>query len=483
LAEKAGLSHSVLASEEKRVDDLPFNPQQKYRASLISFNKDKKQIYFIGAPEIILKSSTKVLKLKTEKQITSLDKSEIEKQIDSLSVNAMRIIALAYKDVDSKTNDISDNCLEGLVYVGIVGIIDPPREEVNEAIEKAQQAGIRVIIVTGDHRNTAFAIAKKIGLKIKENRGYPDVLTEEELLKMDDKKFFDAVKNVNIFARLTPHMKLRIADCLQKEGNVIAMTGDGVNDAPALKKADIGIAMGVIGTDVARESAKIVLADDNFATIINAIEEGRIVFANTKQTSFFLITTNFAEQLTLIASLVGGLPLPLSATQILWLNLVSDTGPGLGLAVEPGHDKISENRPKNPKEDIITKEVLPFSIFISVCMVVLSIGVFLYHVKYSLEKARAATFIAMSMTQFFNSLNMRSLKKSVFSIGLFSNKYFNWFLLGSFILMVAVIYVPFIAGLFGFDYIDIWEFLILCVLSSSVLWAGEIYKMIRKKGN
>jgi len=478
LAEKAGLKKEVIEAKEERIEDLPFNQILKCRASLSSLTKEKKkQVYVIGAPEIILKESTYILKLNTEKKLTHQEKNLISKQITYLTSKAMRVLAIAYKNVHPTKNNLSDNDINNLTYVGLVGMIDPPRPEVEEAIEKAHKAGIRVIMVTGDHKNTARAIAKEIRLIKTDSE---KVLTEEELSALSPQEFEETLKTVNVFTRLSPHMKFKIASTLQKHGNIIAMTGDGVNDAPALKKSDIGIAMGIMGTDVARESAEIVLTDDNFASIINAVEEGRMVFTNTKQTSFFLITTNFATDLTIISTLLMGFPIPLLPTQILWLNLVTDTCPAIGLAAEPTQNSIHEEKPKNPKENILTKEIIPFLFLMTLIMSVLTALIFFYFIE-ELTKARTAAFVVITLTQLFNSFNMRSLNKSLFKVGIFTNKYLITLLIISFLLLLLVVYIPLLQNLFEFTTLTILEFIILLALSSLVLWTGEAYKLLRKK--
>ncbi|GAI03745.1 unnamed protein product, partial [marine sediment metagenome] len=254
---------------------------------------------------------------KGEKKITQEEKQEILAGIQGLAKKAMRVLGLAYKITPVSTDNLTEDLVNGLVLVGVVGMLDPPRPQVKEAIAKARKAGIRVIMKTGDHKDTAVAVAKEIGMIGEKTKSKcPEVLTEQELLKLSEEEFEEIIKHISIFARLTPGMKLRIVETLQKQGHIVAMTGDGVNDAPALKRADIGIAMGIIGTDVARESSAIVLADDNFSSIMNAIEEGRTVFTNTRQTSSFLITTNFAESISIITTMLLGLPLPLLPTQL-----------------------------------------------------------------------------------------------------------------------------------------------------------------------
>ena len=274
-------------------------------------------------------------------------------------------------------------------------------------------------------------------------------------------------------------MKARIVRELQEQGEIVAMTGDGVNDAPALKKADIGVSMGIIGTDVARESSEIVLVDDNFSSIVNAIEEGRIVFQNVRQTSFFHVTTSVAEDVTIISSLAMGFPLPMLAIQVLYLNLVTDTFTGIGLAMEPGHHDVLNQPPRNKKERILNKELIPFLILMAGLMTLGTIPLFKHFLPQGLDKARTVAFTAMSMFQLFNVFNMRSLKKSLFKIGVFSNKWVTMALAGSFLAMLGVIYIPGISNVFSFVPLTIAELGIIILITSSVFVLGEIYKFVR----
>ena len=305
------------------------------------------------------------------------------------------------------------------------------------------------------------------------------VLTGEELEKMTDDELSKAVKEVNLFARVTPQMKLKLVKTLQEQGEIVAMTGDGVNDAPALKQADIGISMGMIGTDVAREASGLVLADDNFATIVNAVEEGRIVFQNVRQTSFYLVTTNVAEAVTLIAALSMKFPLPMLPIQILYLNLITDTFNGLAIAVEPGHHQVINQPPKDRKEMILNKELIPFLILMAGLMVLGTLPLFWYFLPQGIDKARTVAFVSMSMFQFFNLFNMRSLHHSVFKIGFFSNKYVLWALGVSFALLLAIIYLPVISTIFQFVPLTALEFLVISLIASSILVLGEVYKKVR----
>lgn len=475
LAKKAGLSKEEM--KEKIVDDFPFSSRLKFRASLVELPFKKKELYVAGAFEKILENSSYVLKPNIKTALSESDKKEFLRQAEELARKGMRVLALACRDVPESVYSVSEDLAKDLVFVGLVGMKDPPRPEIKQAIQKAKKAGIRVIMKTGDHKETALAIAKEIGLVT----GKAEALTEEELEKMSKKDFEDAAKRVNVFARVTPKMKLKIIRTLQENGEIVAMTGDGVNDAPALKKADVGIAMGIIGTDVAREASEIVLADDNFASIVNAIEEGRIVFQNIRQTSFYLITTNVAEDFTIIYSLILALPLPMIPIQLLYLNLVTDTFTGVALASEPGHNDVLNHPPKNKKEKILNRELISFMLLMAGFMILGTIPLFAYFLPQGIEKARTVAFVSMSIFQLFNLLNMRSLEKSLFKIGFFSNKWITYSLAASFLLMLGVVYTPGLQNIFRFVPLKLFEFLFIILVASSIFIAGELYKRLRFK--
>lgn len=474
LARKGGIQPEHF--KQYKLDDLPFDSNIKLRASLIK-EEDHQELFVIGAPEKLLERSISVLTPSGESKLNEEEIEQIQHKISEWSNHAMRVIAIAYKKQTEEK--INEETIDDLVFVGIAGMIDPPRPDSKEAVEKCKQAGIRVIMVTGDHVNTAVAIAKASG--IIEDRGGSEViaLTEQQLLLLDENEFDEAIRNVSVFARLTPKMKLKIASHLQAMGHLIAMTGDGVNDAPALKQADVGISMGIMGTDVARASSDVVLADDNFATVVNAIEEGRIVFTNSRQTSFFLVTTNIAESVTLLISIAMGLPLPLTATQILWLNLVTDGVTDMALATEPKHGEIMKTNPMRKNENILNKKIFPFLFINVVLMSGLSLAVFFYYIDENIEKARTGVFIIMAFTQLFNVFNLRSISKSVFAIGPFSNKYINLAIGISVLLLVLVTEVPSLAVVFHFQSLQFIDFTVLFLLSSLVLWGGELYKFFQ----
>jgi Ca2+-transporting ATPase len=471
LAEKAGLKKRILLEESPLLDELPFNEERKYRAVLIGGNK--KRIYAVGAFEKLVGLS----------DLTSEEQAKILYRAENLAAEGMRILAIAYKEADGKNVKLSESRIKGMKLAGVVGMIDPPRAGVKEAIFKAKKAGLRVIMKTGDHKNTAVAIAKEVGLVPEDADPDKVALTEDgllELLKFGEEQFEEAVRTTPIFARVTPGMKLKIVETLQKQGEIVAMTGDGVNDAPALKRADIGIAMGVIGTDVARETSNMVLADDNFATIVNAIEEGRIVFKNVRQTSFYLITTNVAEDAAIITTLLLAMPLPLLPIHVLWLNLISDGIPTVGLALEQGGGRELEELPRKAGERILSKEVIPYLLFLAVLMVAGTVAMFSFYLPQGIEKARTVAFTVMAFFQLWNVFNMRSLKESVFKLGIFSNKFVVFSLLIATVVQIAVIHVPFLAAAFRFEPLGIIEWLFIIFVTSSALWLGELYKFFKK---
>lgn len=479
LAAKAGIKFKP-KDELKKIDDLPFNSKLKMRASLLKIAGEK-YLYVIGAPERILAASRSINIQNQEVKLDDLRREEIKDVMENWSSDAMRVIGLAYKKMPASVEKIDEAAVNDLVFSGLTGMIDPPRPNTKEAVLQCKTAGVRVIMATGDHINTAIAIAKAVGIIDENDTDELIALTEQQLLQLDEKEFDEVIKKVAVFARLTPKVKLQIAERLQAMGELVAMTGDGVNDAPALKKADIGVAMGIMGTDVARESSQVVLADDNFATIVNAIEEGRIVFSNARKTSFFLVTTNFAEITTLISLVAMGLPMALTATQILWLNLVTDGVCDKALATERGHKDLLKEKPIRQDEKILNASILPFLLMMAGIMTLLSLGVYFWFIDQGIEKARTTVFIVMAFSQLFNMYNMRSLKKSVFEIGFFSNKYVNLAIFLSIIIQVVIIEVSFFQNIFSFEFISIVEFLILIALSSFVLWTGELYKYLQFK--
>ncbi len=475
LADCSTKSTSYYQQSIHQIDDMPFNQLNRWRATLVEYQEAKdQQIFVVGSPETVLAQTTQVLLPDHQTHPIDHDRYQtIQDQIEQLSQKGMRVLALTYKKVQNSSKVENEQITE-LVFVGLVGLIDPPRVESKDAIATAHKAGIRVVMATGDHPVTARAIGKQLEL-IEEND--PDcVMTEAEFSQLSDKEVKERLEKVRIFARMTPAAKLRLATIYQDSGHVIAMTGDGVNDAPALKQADIGISMGKNGTDVAREASDIVLADDNFASIVAAIEEGRTQFRNVRRTSFFYVTNNLAETLSMVIFLIIGLPIPLLPKQILWLNLVAAGVTDFALATEKSHDDVLTSKPKSKDEPILNKYLIPY-LFISVVMIMtLSVIFFITYLPQGVEKARTIVFIILSLSQVYNVFNMRSLKRSVFSMGLFTSKNINIAVLVSLTLMLSALYIPFLKSIFNFAHVTLLDLLICMAAPSAIFGFSEIYK-------
>lgn len=479
LAAQVGLYHSKKECLPKKMDDMPFVQHLRLRACLAQQDMKNTRLFVVGAPESVLERTTSVYSEKGDLSWNSDTKETVTDQIKGMTSQGMRVLALAYKEVPPGNDNIELNQLTDLTYVGALGLIDPPRPEVREAIKTARQAGIRVVMTTGDHPLTAKAIALEVGLI---NETATSVLTEKEVSEMSDFQLLKAMETTSVFARLSPNSKLRIAQLFQSRGHVVAMTGDGVNDAPALKQADVGISMGQVGTDVAREASDIVLADDNFASIINAVREGRTQFGNVRRTSSFLIITNVAESAALLLTLLLGFPLPLLPLQILWLNVITGGVTDFALATEPSHDNVMKVAPRDPKENIITPTLLPLFLSIVVAMVILVLGVFVFFLSEGETKARTAAFAVLSVTQLLNMINLRALHHSVLKIGLFSNATVNYVFVISFALMLLVLYVPFLQNLFNFAPLSLAELSSIIAASVILFLGAELIKQFYPAG-
>lgn len=478
LGRKAGFDKEEMENSEKVLDDLPFSSELKFRASLVDIVKQKKkQVYAVGAFESIMERSSHFLKsgkgMKLDKNISK----DLLKKAEAIAKKGKRVLALAYRDVPQGLERVSEENVKGMIIVGFVGMQDPPRKKVKEAIMKARRAGIRVIMKTGDNKETALAIAKEIGLAGKDEK----VLTEEELESMNSSQFRHAVKNINIFARVTPKMKLRIVQALQEQGEVVAMTGDGVNDAPALKRADVGVAMGKTGTDVARESSEMILMNDDFASIVSAIEHGRVVFQNIRKTSFFLVSTGTAEDLTVVSSMALSFPLILLPVHFLYLNLVTTGFTSVSLAMEPEDEDVLAFKPRNRKEGILNKKLIIPMIITGVLMAVGTLLMFHVSISQGLEKARTMAFATMSMFELFQVYNMRSIEESLFKIGPFKNKWVNFGVLASIGLMAVAFYVPFIANVIGFAPLSFVEILEVAGIAFTIIPISEGFKFLRRR--
>lgn len=483
LAEKSGIKKKEFYENVEVLDDLPFNTDRKFRATLIKNADGKKEILVVGAPEKILDISAKTYDGEDTRELNDDLRDKITQKNEEWAEEALRVLALAHLPVDDSREELEEEDVKDIIWTGIVGMIDPEREGVKESIADCKRAGIRVIMVTGDHKKTAAAIASNVGIIDEEDKEKAEssALSEKDVEDLSDEEFAKKVESTAVFARVSPKTKLRIVECLQDKGELIAMTGDGVNDSLALKKADVGIAMGQRGTDVAKDASEIVLSDDNFTSIVNAIREGRIIFKNIKNTSYFLLTTNFASATTITVTLLIGLPFPLTAVQILWVNLVTDGILDVARSTEPGHGNIMDKKPIKKNERILKWEVAPFMLIMVVMMLGLTLLTFNHYLQDGIEMARTGAFLMIAMTQVFNVFNMRDLKQSVFTIGLTSNKWLNRAFIASLLLQFGAVNLPFMQDLFNFRTISMVEFLVITAMASSVLWAGELYKLIKNK--
>jgi Ca2+-transporting ATPase len=399
--------------------------------------------------------------------------------------DALRVLGLAYKMVDA--------CLEqkeieqGMVFLGLVGMIDPPREEVKAAIKKCDYAGIRSVMITGDHKNTAMAIARELGL-LKKGLAFSGA----EVDQMSQQQLEGLVEQIEVYARVSPTHKLRVVEALIKKGHVVAMTGDGVNDAPALKKADIGIAMGITGTDVTKEAANMVLTDDNFASIVAAVEEGRGIFGNIKKYLVYLLSCNLGEILLMATAILLG-PLfgleagmiPLIAVQILYVNLATDGLPAIALSVDPPEPDIMRRKPRSRKETIFNSSVIGYLLLAGIWTAAVSLGVFVWAINSGKELAEAQSFcfITLILVQFFNALACRSLEQSLFKIGLFKNKWLLLAIVWECVLLVLIIYLSPLEKAFNTFALSLTEWGVAIGLASTVFWIAEIYKLVRRRFN
>ena len=435
---ETGKNKNILYQEMPRINEIPFDSNRKMMTTIHKIG-NKYRIITKGAPDVLLERCSK------EIGNNMFSKIRIQNQNLEMAKKALRVIAIAYKDVDVLPNRIDTWAIENdLTFVGLLGMIDPPREGVKEAVKTCKKAGIKTVMITGDHIATATAIARELNILGKDDKA----MTGQELEKMSQKQLEENIKDYSVFARVTPEHKVRIVKAWQKRGAVVAMTGDGVNDSPALKNADIGIAMGKNGTDVAKNAADMILADDNFVTIVEAVKQGRNIYANIKKAIHFLIATNIGEIVTIFVGLLLGLKSPLLAIQLLWVNLVTDSLPAIALGLEPAEKDIMNKQPVNSRKSIFADGLWNKIIVEGIMIGMLTLLAFSIGNKYfGLEVGRTMAFISIGILELVHSFNVKS-EKSIFKTGLFENK----FLVGSFVLgifvQVIVVLIPQLAEVF-----------------------------------
>jgi magnesium-transporting ATPase (P-type) len=446
-----------------------------------------------GAPDVLLTHCTRVREGMDVVPLDDNHRRRILADVEALTDDALRTLAVAYRPLEAGEDPEGDALERDLIFVGTAGIIDPPREEAAVAIREAHRAGIRVIMITGDHPRTASRIAADLGIV---ERG-AKALSGPELDRLDAAGFTQAVREVSVYARVAPQHKLKIVDALQADGHIVAMTGDGVNDAPALKSADIGVAMGITGTEVTKEAAKMILADDNFATIVAAVREGRVIFTDIRKFLRYLLSSNMGEVLTVffgvvLAGVIGltgngeGLVLPLLATQILWINLVTDSGPALAMGVDPPTTDVMARKPRRPTDRVIDGRMWTGVVAVGAVMAavtLLTIDLYLpgglLEGDRSLEEARTAGFTVLVLAQLFNCFNARSEQGSAFRY-LFVNPWLWGSVCLALLLQIAVIHVGILNVAFGTVPLDAQQWLTCAAMASVVLWAGELRKLLAR---
>ncbi|NLY67312.1 MAG: calcium-translocating P-type ATPase, SERCA-type [Tissierellia bacterium] len=462
-----------------RIEEIPFESERKMMTTfhknyipgeIVSFTK--------GAPDIVI-DRCKYIRINGEIKLLNDElKRKILEVNNSFAKDALRVLALAYREFNSLPKDLSSNNIENdMIFVGLVGMIDPPRPEAKDAILKCKEAGIKTIMITGDYKETAFAISKELGIANSMN----EVITGQELDEISDIQLKEVVKNTTVYARVTPEHKLRIVSALKANGEIVAMTGDGVNDSMALKKADIGISMGITGTDVAKNTAEVILTDDNFASIAAAVEEGRIIFSNIRKFVFFLLSCNIGEILIVFVSILYNLPVPLIPIQLLWLNLVTDSFPALALGMEKGEDDIMKLKPKAPDSPIIDGYMMVDIIIQSIAIGLTSLLAYAWALKAfpdSLIKARTITFATLITAELLRAYSSRSERHLLFEIGFLSNPTMIYATTLSFLLLLAVIYVPILQQVFHTVTLGFIDWGIVLTFAFFPLLISELYKAL-----
>lgn len=496
-AREAGFAKTEMEAIYPRMAEIPFDSERKcmttvhrvvekqgvFKRSQIFWGIDGSKAvatnylsFTKGAIEVLVERADNIL---TSEGIKPLDKEELLRISEKMAVEGLRVLGVAMRTLDSLPEVITpENIEKGLNIIGLIGMMDPPRQEVKEAVNLCKGAGIRPVMITGDHPLTARVIAKRIG--IIESEEDEQVITGKELDALSFEDFEKRVEHIRVYARVAPEQKLKIVKALQERGQFVAMTGDGVNDAPSLKRADIGIAMGITGTDVAKESAHMILLDDNFATIIKAVKEGRRIYDNIRKFIKYLLTTNSGEIWTLFLAPFVGLPIPLLPIHILWINLMTDGFPALALSLEPEEKDVMKRPPRNPKESIFAHGLGLHAVWVGLLMAGIVLGLQAWAIKTG-SHWQTMVFTALCLTQLGHVLAIRSERESLFKIGLMSNKWLLGAVLFSFLAQMATIYVPFLNPVFKTEPLTLKELLITLILSSIVFVAVEMEKFLKRK--
>ncbi|MFP7298179.1 cation-translocating P-type ATPase [Neobacillus niacini] len=488
-ARKLGFDKQNLDQSYQRVFEIPFDSERKMMTT-VHKQSDTYYVMVKGALESILPLTSYVYNTGNKIPFTNKENHHINAQVNAMSNEALRVLAIAYKEIPPPTEFIKEELESNLVLLGLTGMIDPPREEVKQSIEQCKDAGIRTVMITGDHQKTAFAIAKELGIASNEK----ETMSGYELNTLSEQELKDKVKNTSVFARVSPEHKVKIVKALRASGDIVSMTGDGVNDAPSLQQADVGVAMGRSGTDVAKGAADIVLTDDNFSTIEAAVEEGRNIYQNIKKSILFLLSCNLGEIAVLFIAILLGWPAPLTAVHILWVNLITDTLPAISLGLDPDDHDVMKEKPRPIKESIFAHGSGMFTILNGIIIGSLTLFAFIAGLmiytpadsiftidfddipKDALMHAQTMAFITLSISQLFHSLNLRNTNKSIVQVGLFSNKYLAGSILLGIFIQAALVNIPVLNGIFEINVLTLKEWLFILTLSFVPVILNELYK-------
>lgn len=480
---QAGFTKKEIDDKLPIVDEVPFDPVYKYSATLRDFSENEYVLYVLGAPELLLEMSGRI-ELDGQQEGLSKERSEeLKKKYEEMTSKGMRVLATAYKVIEKSSLKNSENPeekrksieehLKDVVFVGFISLRDPLRPEVKEAIRVCKGAGMKPIIITGDHRLTAKAVAEEIGLQVSDK----NILEGKELNEMSDDEFKERVMDIQVYARVEPAQKLRIVKALQERGEVVAMTGDGINDAPALKQADIGVALGS-GTDVAKEVSDLVLLDDNFSVIVAAVEEGRGIIDNIRKVITYLLSDSFTEVVLVGGSILAGLPLPISAAQILWVNLIEDGLPNIALAFEPKEKDLMEQKPEKHKTPLLTKEMVTIVFIIGLVTDIALFGIFwwLWIADHHIDHVRTMVFVALSIDSLFYVFSCKSLRHNLWHTDLFSNRYLVAAWVVGMLMLVLAVYTPTIQSLLDTVPLTLNDWLLLIAIGAGELVLVEVVK-------
>lgn len=475
---KLNILKEKLEKEFKRIDEIPFDSDRKLMTTVNLVDDKKARVFTKGALDSILSICNKISVNGKLLDFTKEYKAKVLENSNIMSDKALRVLAFAYKDI-SKENIVLDSLEKDLVFIGMVGMIDPPRLEVKDSIKLCKSAGITPVMITGDHKNTAFAIANELGIA----EDISQAITGHEIDRFKEEEFNEKIINYRVFARVSPEHKVKIVKAFKSHGNIVSMTGDGVNDAPSLKAADIGVAMGITGTDVSKGASDMILTDDNFSTIVSAVEEGRKIYLNIKKSIVFLLSCNLGEILTLFTAILLNWNSPLQPIHILWVNLITDSFPALALGVDKTKEDVMNNPPRNPKESIFIKSdkiqlIINGVLIGGITLFAFKLGERLY--PDSLIHAQTMAFVVLSVSQLFLSLSLRSNTKSAFSLGLFSNKYLVYSILLGIFLQVIIISISFIANIFKVTPLLLYDWIVVILVSLIPFVINEILKLFRK---